>query len=193
IGDDPARLGRFSDAPTRIQGAKDSLAGSVTDPRALTLLVATLGTDNPCVRRVAAKLLGRSAGSAAVRRELLADASPRVRESAAFAAGVGERRDTRAALEHLLADTAAGPAAMAAWALGEMHDPASAQALRGAVQASSPPVPLPPPWPPAHPDAPSLPHAVLPLLRHPAPAMRATAPPPPARPTRPPVRAPPPP
>ena len=45
MGDDPARLGRFSDAPTRIQGAKDSLAGSVTDPRALTLLAATLGTD----------------------------------------------------------------------------------------------------------------------------------------------------
>src|SRR5437016_10550297 len=95
MGDDPGRLGRFSDAPGRIQGAKDSLAGSVTDPRALTLLVATLGTDNPCVRRVAAKLLGRSAVSAAVLRELLADASPRVRESAAFAAGVGERRDTR--------------------------------------------------------------------------------------------------
>src|SRR5207248_2083389 len=78
MGDDPARLGRFSDAPTRIQGAKDSLAGSVTDPRALTLLAATLGTDNPCVRRVAAKLLGRSAVSAGVLRELLADPSPRI-------------------------------------------------------------------------------------------------------------------
>src|SRR5437588_9584745 len=109
MGDDPARLGRFSDAPTRIQGAKDSLAGSVTDPRALTLLAATLGTDNPCVRRVAAKLLGRSAVSAALLRGLLGDASPRVRESAAFAAGVGETRDTGAATEHLLSDPEAGP------------------------------------------------------------------------------------
>jgi len=49
IGADPARLGRFSDAPTGIQGAKDSLAGTITDPRAVALLVGTLGTDNPCV------------------------------------------------------------------------------------------------------------------------------------------------
>src|SRR2546430_10466751 len=60
-----------------------------------TTLFRSLGTDNACVRRVAAKLLGRSAVSAAVLRELLADPSPRIRESAAFAAGVGERRDTR--------------------------------------------------------------------------------------------------
>src|SRR2546426_8617373 len=41
IGADPARLGRFSDAPTGIQGAKDSLAGTITDPRAVALLVGT--------------------------------------------------------------------------------------------------------------------------------------------------------
>ena len=46
IGGDPARLGRFSDAPN-VQGAKDSLAGTITDPRAVALLVATLGTDPP--------------------------------------------------------------------------------------------------------------------------------------------------
>src|SRR5207245_7422603 len=99
IGSDPGRLGRFSGAPTGIQGAKDSLAGTITDPRAVALLVGTLGTDNPCVRRVAAKLLGRSTVSAAVLRGLLDNPSPRIRESAAFAAGVGERRETRAALE----------------------------------------------------------------------------------------------
>src|SRR5690242_3231033 len=49
-------LGRFTDAPN-VQGAKDSLAGTITDPRALSLLVGKLGADNACVRRVAAKLL----------------------------------------------------------------------------------------------------------------------------------------
>ena len=43
-----ARLGRFEDAPD-VQGAKDSLAGGVTDPRAIAFLQATLGTENVCV------------------------------------------------------------------------------------------------------------------------------------------------
>src|SRR5438552_3814967 len=67
MGGEPGRLGRFDDAPN-VQGAKDSLAGTITDPRAVSLLVATLGTENPCVRRVAAKLLGRSVVTAAVLR-----------------------------------------------------------------------------------------------------------------------------
>src|SRR6266568_8960601 len=65
MGGESGRLGRFADAPN-VQGAKDSLAGTITDPRAVALLVAMLGSDNPCVRRVAAKLLGRSTVSAAV-------------------------------------------------------------------------------------------------------------------------------
>jgi hypothetical protein len=140
-GGHEGRLGRFDDAPN-VQGAKDSLAGTITDPRALSLLVATLGADNPCVRRVAAKLLGNSAVSATALNALLDNPSPRIRESAAYAAGVGERRETRAGLERRLTDTATGPAAMAAWALGEIQDPASAPALRGAVNASSPRVRL---------------------------------------------------
>src|SRR6185295_10937600 len=65
-------LGRFADAPN-VQGAKDSLAGTIADPRALALLVANLGADNPCVRRVAAKLLGQSAVAASVLNGLLDD------------------------------------------------------------------------------------------------------------------------
>ena len=174
IGGDPARLGRFSDAPS-VQGAKDSLAGTITDPRAVALLVATLGTDNPCVRRVAAKLLGRSTVSAAVLRGLLDSPAPRIRESAAFASGVGERREMRAALEHQLADTAMGPAAMAAWALGEIQDPASAPALQGAVHGSSPRVRLASAWALGQFEDASFAKDVLPLLRETDPVMRATA------------------
>ncbi len=75
-------LGRFADAPN-LQGAKDSLHETITDPRAQSLLVATLGAENQCVRRVAAKLLGQSTVAASVLTGLLDDPSPRIRESAA--------------------------------------------------------------------------------------------------------------
>ncbi|HZI21843.1 MAG TPA: HEAT repeat domain-containing protein [Gemmatimonadales bacterium] len=177
MGDDPGRLGRFSDAPAGLQGAKDSLAATITDPRALALLVATLGTDDPCVRRVAAKLLGGSAVSADVLRELLDDPRPRVRESAAYAAGVGARRETRVALERRLADTATGggPAAMAAWALGEIQDPTSAPALQGALHAASPRVRLASAWALGQLADAGYVKDVLPLLRDVDPVMRATA------------------
>ena len=129
--------GSFSDAPAGIQGAKDSLAGTITDAHAITLLIATLGAQNPCVRRVAAKLLGQSTVSTSVLGGLLDNLSPLIRESAAYAAGETERRELTPILERRLADTATGPAAMAAWALGEIQDPAAAHALQTAVHSVS--------------------------------------------------------
>src|SRR5258705_2862347 len=99
MGND-ASVGRFEDAPDA-QGAKDSLAGTVSDPKALSLLQANLGAENACVRRGAAKLLGNSTVSDAVLGRLLADAAARVRESAAYAVGVGAHRPTRAGVERL--------------------------------------------------------------------------------------------
>src|SRR5207247_10610011 len=136
---------------------------------------ATPGADNPCVRRVAAKLLGQSAVSASVLQGLLDNPAPRFRESAAYAAGVGERHENRGSLERRLADTATGPAAMAAWALGEIQDPASAQALQGAVHSPSPRVRLASAWALGRFEDATYAKDVLPLPRAVDPVLRATA------------------
>src|SRR5256886_5314612 len=64
---------------------------------------------------------------------------------------------------------------MAGWALGEIHDPASAQALQGAVHAASPRVRLAGAWALGQLEDASFVKDVLPLLRDPDPLMRATA------------------
>lgn len=168
-------LGRFADDGAPAEGPKDSLSGSVTDPRAITLLVSTLSVNPPCERRVAAKLLGRSTAPNDQLRDLLSSPSARVREAAAYAAGENDRRELRGPLEHLLGDSAAGPAAMAAWALGELQDPASQRALVQAVHSASPRVRLAGVWALGELQDPSVAGEVLPMLRDGDPVMRATA------------------
>ena len=168
-------LGRLMDDPNLTQSAKDSLSGTVSEPRAITLLVATLSANDPCVRRVAAKLLGRSAVTNDVLRDLLANPSSRVREAAAMATGENERRELRGPLERLLGDSVAGPAAMAAWALGEIQDPSSAMALIQAVHSNAPRVRLAGVWALGELQDASAAKEVVPMLRDPDPAMRATA------------------
>lgn len=168
-------LGRFADDAALAQGPKDSLSGSITDPRAISLLVASLSGNDACVRRVAAKLLGRSAVPNDVLRELLSNPSARIREATAFAAGENERHELRGPLEHLLGDSVSGPAAMAAWALGELQDPASERALIEAVHSTVPRVRLAGVWALGELQDAGAAKEVVPLLRDTDPAMRAVA------------------
>lgn len=131
-------IGRFADASKSLRLAKDSLHGSIGGAGALALLVNTLDTDNACVRRIAAKLLGRSRIEPARLTALLNDPSPRRREAVAYAIGTGSdsHKVSRTALEKMLRERGATEAAMAAWALGEIEDSASVPALEQAVRAT---------------------------------------------------------
>ena len=126
-------IGRFADAPAASQQAKDSLHGRVTSPAAIRVLTANLDAANPCVRRVAAKLLGRSKVEVATLTHLLAHQSPRVREAAAYALGAENRHEARLDLERALKAQRGPEAAMAAWALGDLGDGASLPALTAAL------------------------------------------------------------
>lgn len=130
------RVGAFSDAPAALGTARDSLNGRVRDRNAIALLVAHLKDDAACPRRVAAKLLGRSAIETPRLVALLDDASPRVREAAAYAIGVGERHDARGAIESRVISRDEPIAAMAAWALSEIHDGESLPAFERALGSS---------------------------------------------------------
>ncbi|MFI5312340.1 MAG: HEAT repeat domain-containing protein [Gemmatimonadales bacterium] len=130
-------LGAFADATRASRAAKDSLSGQVRDPRAIVLLSSNLRADDPCVRRVAAKMLGHSSAKTGEIARLLDDPAPRVREAAAYALGNGERNEARAVLEKHLGGGDGALGAMSAWALGEIHDSASAPALTRALGAAS--------------------------------------------------------
>lgn len=129
-------VGRLAGVPTALRAAKDSIGGHITDPRAINRLVAELGATNSCVRRVAGKMLGQSAITAARMNSLLADASATVREAAAYAAGNAELRETRGTLERMIKDREPAVAAMAAWAVGEIEDKASVPPLLEAIRGS---------------------------------------------------------
>jgi len=129
-------VGGFAATSLSLKAAKDSIGGHITDPRAINLLVSELGAPNPCVRRIASKMLGNSAVAAGRLRTLLGDGSPIVREAAAHAAGVGEKRDVLGALETSLGDRDATVGAMAAWAIGEIEDKSSIPALVRSMKGS---------------------------------------------------------
>lgn len=136
-GDDG--VGRFSDDRTKYDAVQDSLRGHVTNAGAIELLVRSMNEEDPCVRRAAAHMLGRSKVESSRLAKMLQDPSPRVRAAVALAIGVGDKEHGQAArttLEQVLRDGGANDAAMAAWALGEIEDSASAPALIRALRST---------------------------------------------------------
>jgi HEAT repeat protein len=135
-GGDEWGIGRLSDARLDVRAAKDSVSGHVRDPAAIRHLVSMLSTDDPCVRRTAAKMLGNSTIADNELARLFDDPSPRVREAALHAAGHEERPALRTRMEGLLGRDET-TSAMAAWALGNLEmresvDPLANALARGA-------------------------------------------------------------
>lgn len=130
INDRDYGIGQLADTRMAVRVAKDSISRRVTDPAAIRVLTQRLGANDPCVRKVAAKILGNSAVSDDALVRLLDHASARVREAALRAAGERERPQLRGRVERMLGASEAPVVAMAAWALGEFDLKTSVPALR---------------------------------------------------------------
>jgi HEAT repeat protein len=110
---------RRSDAWTLVSWA----SRRVRDPLAVPALAAALHDGDPCVRRAAARLLGRSKLPVARTRlvEALRDPEPLVRQLAALGLGFASDPSTVTPLVRALDDRDPGVRAAAAWALGALH------------------------------------------------------------------------
>lgn len=133
-GGDEWGIGRLSDARPGVRAAKDSVSGRVRDPAAIRQLTATLTSDDPCLRRTAARMLGRSTITDDALARFFDDPSPRVVEAALLAAGAQERPALRGRLESLLGSRTESTAAMAAWALGQLEMRESVAPLATALE-----------------------------------------------------------
>ena len=158
-------IGQLSDARSGARAAKDSISGQVRDPAAIRQLIARLSSDDPCVRRTAAKMLGGSTISDEELGKLLDDPSPRVREAALLAVGHDERPALRARVERMLRSDDVSLVTMAAWALGELEDRESVEPLQAVLDHSSPRVRTTAAWALGEIEDPHAVRALLPLVR----------------------------
>jgi HEAT repeat protein len=139
-------IGQLSDARTGARAARDSISGQVRDPAAIRQLVARLSSDDPCVRRTAAKMLGASTIPDDELGRLLDDPSVRVREATLLAIGHDERPALRPRVERMLRSNDVSLVTMAAWALGELEDRESVEPLQAILDHSSPRVRMTAAW-----------------------------------------------
>ncbi len=158
-------LGELSDVRSATRAAKDSVSGRVSDPGAIRHLLAQLSSDDPCVRRTAAKMLGRSTAADNVLERLLDDSSARVREAALLAIGTHDRPQLRPRVERMLGADGVADVAMAAWALGELEDRGSVDALERVLGHASPRVRMTAAWALGTIEDPRAVPSLLPLLR----------------------------
>lgn len=136
FGGDGRVIGRFADARAQAAAAKDTVTRRVTAPNVVRLLGARLDDANPCVRLVAAKMLGNSTAGDAEFERLLDAESPRVREATLRALGVRERPSLRRAITRQVDASEPAVAVMAVYALGHLEDRASVPRLRRELSAT---------------------------------------------------------
>jgi HEAT repeat protein len=158
-------VGELSDARAAARVAKDSISGQVRDPGAIRHLTAQLASDDPCVRRIAAKMLGNSTVADDALAGLLDDPSARVREATLVAVGEHDRPALRPRVERMLAGSDAALVAMAAWTLGELEDHASVAPLTRVLDHSVPRVRMTAAWALGEIEDAGAVRALLPLLR----------------------------
>lgn len=158
-------LGRLSDASSGVLAAKDSVSGRVSDPAAIRLLTQRLSADDPCVRRIAAKMLGNSAVTDDALGRLLDAPSGRVQEAALLAIGEHDRPALRTRVERMLRSEDVALVTMAAWALGELEDHGSVEPLEGVLHHSSAKVRMTAAWALGTIEDPKAVPALLPMLK----------------------------
>lgn len=116
---------RQPDTRTEFRERLRWMANHTSDPSSVVPLRRGLEDPDPCVRRVAARVLGRnrhpSAGAALL--DALRSTNAETRRLGALGLGHAERRDAADPLIDALRDGAPPVRAAAAWALGEVEDP----------------------------------------------------------------------
>jgi HEAT repeat protein len=107
----------------------------------VSALRTALADPDPCVRRTAARLLGRSGDPAAINalRESLRAADPASREIGALGLGVAQDEAATEALASALRDDVASVRLAAAWALGRVEDARAIEPLIGRLEGDDDP------------------------------------------------------
>jgi hypothetical protein len=110
------------------------------DPGVIATLQPALRDADPCVRRLAAPLLGRLRHPRALiaLRQLVRDANPETREAAALGLGFAGHADAVADLMPVLRDATPEVRIAAAWALGEIESRTAVQPLVGRLDDADP-------------------------------------------------------